>query len=232
MKVSSATEFVYMKPHSRSRTLTLTQVGKIADSLKRGSLAVLPTETGYMLAAIATSPKAIEQAFKAKGRAHSNVMHVACASLEMAESVGIIRQRAIRILGDLTPGPVTVIVEKTPLLPDELVTLNGTVGIRIPDHPATLQVINAVGMPLTATSLNNSGSAAQPLDKFDLEFLDWPRGAIYVVEDDESITFSSPSTLVRLVGESIEVLRQGPASAAEIHKVAGRTSYLEVADWS
>ncbi len=211
--------------------LTLSDVGKLADSIRNGSLAVLPTETGHMLAALATSEKAIEQAFKVKGRTASNVMHVACASLQMAERVGLINKRAIRLLGDLTPGPVTVVVEKTPLLPDRFVTLNGTVGIRIPDHPATLQIINAVGAPVTATSLNASGSAPKPLDSFDLQFLDWPENeVVYVVEDDSAIAYTKPSTLVRIVGGSIEILRPGPIAESEINRVADSPNYLEVAD--
>jgi L-threonylcarbamoyladenylate synthase len=113
-------------------------------------------------------------------------------------------------------------VNKTPLLPDRLVTLDGTVGIRIPDHPATLQVIGEVGVPLTATSLNAAGSATAPIEEFDLELLNWSSDEIvYVVEDDEAIVYDSPSTLVRVVGEAIEVLRPGPISESEVDRVAG-----------
>src|ERR1700722_3668695 len=103
-KGCTVTDFQYIRSRSRSGMLTLSDVGKLADSIRNGSLAVLPTETGHMLAALATSEKAIEQAFKVKGRTASNVMHVACASLQMAERVGMINKRAIRLLGDLTPG--------------------------------------------------------------------------------------------------------------------------------
>jgi L-threonylcarbamoyladenylate synthase len=231
--MDSVTQFEYLRPHSRSRLLRLSDVGRIADSLKRGGMAVLPTETGYMLAALATSPWAVERAFAAKGRNAAAVMHVACASLGMAETAGKLTRRALRLLGELTPGPVTVIVDKTPLLPDRLVTLDGTVGIRIPDYPATLQVIGEVGAPLTATSLNRSGSPAGPTDNFDLQFLDWPsEDVIYVLEDDESIAYSLPSTLVRVTGDATEVLRPGPIPEAEIHRVAELAGYLEVADWT
>jgi L-threonylcarbamoyladenylate synthase len=216
------TRFEYLRPHSRSRLLKLSDAGRIAGSLKRGCVAVLPTETGYMLAAMATSPAAVERVFAAKGRNAAAVMHVACASLAMAETVGRLTGRALRLLGEFTPGPVTVIVDKTPLLPDRLVTRAGTVGIRIPDYPATLQVIGEVGAPLTATSLNRSGSPAGPIGKFDLRFLDWPaEDTVYVLEDDESIVHSLPSTLVRVTGEAIEILRPGPIPEADIHRVAG-----------
>ena len=165
------TEFSYVEPKSSTGTVRLSDVEKIADNLKRGSLAILPTETGYMLAALATSTTALESAFTVKGRNASDVMHVACASLEMAETAGVLNQRAIRLLGDFTPGPLSVIVNKTDLLPDHLVALNGTVGIRIPDHAATLQVINAVGAPVTATSLNPSGSKPISVDRDSLQTL-------------------------------------------------------------
>jgi L-threonylcarbamoyladenylate synthase len=215
--------FVYLKPHSESGLLSWSDAARIADSLKQGSPAVLPTETGYMLAALATSQDAVKTAFAVKGRAGSAVMHVACGSLEMAGTVGILTERAIRLLGQLTPGPVSVIVSQTGLLPDDdgLVTLNGTVGLRIPDHPGTLQVINALGLPVTATSLNSSGSVLPSVDEASLRTLNWPeREVIYVVRDDEAIVYDSASTLVRLSHDSIEILRAGPISAAEIDRVS------------
>ena len=80
------TEFRHLKPFSATGVLKLADVGAIADNLRRGSMAVLPTETGYMLAALATSVPAIQQVFTAKGRNTANVMHVACGSLSMART--------------------------------------------------------------------------------------------------------------------------------------------------
>lgn len=212
------TQFAYRFPHTASRLLPLADVAQVADSLKQGLPAVLPTETGYMLAALATSEEAIKGAFAVKGRSPDAVMHVGCASMDMARAVGILTDRAARLLEHFTPGPLSVIVGKTDLLPDDLVTVNGTVGIRVPDHPATLQVINAVGVPLTATSLNSSGAQLTSVDEAELRTLAWPVGdVIYVVRDDAAIAYSSPSTLVRLTGEELEILRPGPISAAEIH---------------
>src|ERR1700742_4073154 len=213
------TEFVYVRPHSRSGTLTCAAVAEIADRLKHGALAVLPTETGYMLAALATSADAVKAAFTAKGRAASAVMHVACASLEMAGTVGVLTEPASRLLGQLTPGPVSVIVESAGLLADS----EGTVGLRIPDHPGTLQVISAAGSPLTATSLNSSGSQLPSVDEAALRTLNWPEAdVVYVVRDDDAVAYSSPSTLVRISDNSIEILRRGPITESDIRRVALR----------
>lgn len=217
------TEFRHLKPFSATGVLKLADVGAIAGKLRQGSMAVLPTETGYMLAALATSEPAIKQVFTAKGRNTANVMHVACGSLSMAATVGELSQAALRLLGEFTPGPVTVVVNKTPLLPDDFVTLNGTVGIRMPDHPATLQIINEVGAPLTATSLNVSGAGPAPDGKLEMRFMDWPDDVVYVLEDDDRIVYDSPSTLVRVTGEAVEILRQGPVPESEILRVANQS---------
>src|SRR5215469_13878245 len=173
--------------------LTLSDVARIADSLRSGSLAVLPTETGYMLAALANSMPAIERAFAVKQRDPAQVMHVACASVAMAASVGKLTPAALRLLGAFTPGPLSVIVAKTAALPDRLVTVNGTVGIRVPDHPGTLN---------------------------------WPVGeTVYVVEDDEAISYGTGSTLVRLTGaDDVEILRPGPVSESDIDEAMCVTS--------
>jgi L-threonylcarbamoyladenylate synthase len=183
-----------------------------------------------MLAALATSLPAVERAFAVKYRKHAQVMHVACASLAMAAEIGVLTPPALRLLGEFTPGPVSVVVPKTALLPDRLVTMDGTVGIRVPDHPATLQVIGEVGTPLTATSLNVSGSAPALVSDLELESLNWPAGdTVHVVADDDAISYQTGSTLVRAVGPDVEILRAGPISESRVREAASGSSYLEAA---
>jgi L-threonylcarbamoyladenylate synthase len=168
-----------------------------------------------------TSIDAVKKVFAVKQRDISNTMHIACSSLEMAQVYGRLSGPALRLLGELTPGPLTVVVDQTGLLPEGYVTRNGTVGIRIPDHPATLQVIATLGVPVTATSLNRSGEPSTP-DREALESLDWPSSEpVIVVEDLRPPAFSLPSTLVRVTGSGIEILRQGPISAETVGLVAG-----------
>jgi len=123
----------------------------------------------------------------------------------------------VRVLGALTPGPVTVVVQRSSLLPDRLVTLDGTVGIRVPDHPATLQVIAEVGEPLTATSLNESGAAYTAPDQTTLDRLDWPaEHVVYVINGMDTASYPLPSTLVRMTSSGPEILRPGPISKETI----------------
>lgn len=210
-------EFIFLRPRPESGTLRLADVATVAAHLRQGGLAVLPTETGYMLAALATSEPALIRAFAVKAREHAQVMHVACASISMVETVGVLTARATRLLGEFTPGPLSLIVEKTPRLPDRLVTMNGTVGIRVPDHPSTLQVIAEAGAPLTATSLNASGEPAIAVDEAGLGQLGWPDGeVVFVVQDPAAQRYEAASALVRVTGAAPEILRPGPIGEAEI----------------
>lgn len=209
--------FRFLAPASQSGMLRLADADQVAEHLRNGGLAVLPTETGYMLAALATSMPALRAAFDVKQRDYANPMHVACASIDMASRFADITPVARILLGTFTPGPLTVVVRQTDALPGELVTLRGTVGIRVPDHPATLQVILALGAPITATSLNRSGEEGRAFDREVLDELAWGDNSdVPVVEDKAAVRYDVPSTLVRLTGPTVEVLRRGPVGAEEI----------------
>lgn len=205
-------DFKFIDVNERTGLLRLVDLDRVARSLQAGGLAVLPTETGPMLAALCTSLDALAEAFRVKRRDPTHVMHIACSSLDMARRYAVIGPDAQQILGSLTPGPVTVVVPQTDALPRSFVTVNGTVGIRVPDNPSTLQVIAAVGAPLTATSLNVSGEETKPMEEA-LPSLDWRDGShVFVVRDPTAVAYSSPSTLVRLTGSHLEVLRPGPVT--------------------
>jgi L-threonylcarbamoyladenylate synthase len=204
-----------------SRLLRLGDVSAIAERLLRGELAVLPTETGHMIAALATSRPALLKVFAFKNRPLTNPMHVACASLAMADEFAVLSPQARLLVATFTPGPLTVVVPQRPVLPDDLVTLDGTVGIRVPDHPATLQVIAAVGAPLTATSLNLSGEESRPLSAESLAAFDFADDDTLVVVDNEAIRHAAASTLVRIDGGKVDVLREGPVSRTEVEEALG-----------
>ncbi|GAA4456242.1 L-threonylcarbamoyladenylate synthase [Phytohabitans houttuyneae] len=209
--------FNFLAPATQSGLLRLGDAEFVAGRLRDGGLAVLPTETGYMLAALATSLPALRAAFDVKERDYAHAMHVACASIGMAARYARLSADARRLMGAFTPGPLTVVAQQTGALPDEMVTLGGTVGIRVPDHPATLQVIATLDAPITATSLNRSGEETRPFDRDLLEELPWGDAHdIPVVEDKAAVRYAAASTLVRLTGPAPEVLRQGPITADQI----------------
>jgi L-threonylcarbamoyladenylate synthase len=211
------TSYDLLFPDPQTRLLAPAEAAAVAAALHRGGLAVLPTETGYLLAAAATSTDAVGRAFAVKQRGLAHAMHIACASVRMAADYAVLTPPARLLLRTFTPGPLSVVVRQRGPLPDGYVTLNGTVGIRIPDHPAARQVIAALGQPVTATSLNRSGEETRPVDAAVLDSFDWQGlDAVPVVVDNDAIAYRDPSTLVRLTGPDVEVLRSGPVSTEAI----------------
>ena len=214
------TQLEYLPAPTPAGTLRLAAVARIADVLRGGGLAVLPTETGYMLAAVATDVDAVTGVFTAKKRSLEHPMHVACASLSMAARYADMTPMGARLLGALTPGPCTVVAASTGRLPDRLVTMNGTVGIRIPDHPATLQVLAELGVPLTANSVKESGTAYRAPDRAMLAELAWPAGrTVCVVDAGDTASFGLASTLVLTTGAEPVILRQGPVTLETMRQV-------------
>lgn len=213
--------FELLAPDPSSGLLDPDAAARVAAALRRGGLAVLPTETGHLLAAAATSVAAVRRAFEVKQRSLAQPMHIACSSLAMAAEYAVLTPLARRLLAAFTPGPLSVVVEQTGRLPDRYVTVDGTVGIRIPAPACTRQVIEVLGEPVTATSLNRSGEESRPVDRPLLESLDWPPGeAVHAVVDNAAVRYPAASTLVRLTGPDLEILRPGPVGERELRAAA------------
>jgi L-threonylcarbamoyladenylate synthase len=117
------------------------------------------------------------------------------------------------------PGPLTVVGRSRGAVPDVLTAGTGTLGARIPDAPATLQILQALGRPLSATSHNLSGEAPDP-DPVKAAQRLHGSDAIHVVVDPAAATYDKPSTLVRFDEDGFEVLRHGPVTEAAIAAAA------------
>jgi L-threonylcarbamoyladenylate synthase len=226
------TTFDLLSPGPTTRLLEPAGVERVVAVLRAGGLAVLPTETGHLLAAAVTSAAAIRATFAVKQRPLTATMHLACSDVEMAAGYADLGAAARRVLAAFTPGPVSVVLPRAERLAGaagEYVTQDGTVGIRIPEPPATRQVIEALGVPVTATSLNRSGEESRPVDRGLLESFDW-QGAEVVpaVVENAAVTYPLASTLVRLTGADVEILRPGPVDEGRIRQVlAARTEPAE-----
>lgn len=133
----------------------LEQAGEIVQD---GGLVVYPTETVYGLAANAIDETAVSRVFEAKGRNRSKPISMAVRDVETAREFVTLSQREQAFMEDFLPGPVTVVVERGPAVPDVLTAGRDRVGIRIPDHELALSLADVAG-PITATSANISGTS-------------------------------------------------------------------------
>jgi len=128
-----------------------------AAAVRAGDAVVYPTETVYGLGADATDPSAVGRVFDLKGRSRSKPLSVAVPSVARATRHTRPTARAERFMRAFLPGPVTVVVERGPDLPDVLTAGADRVGVRVPAHDRALSFLAAADRPVTATSANRSG---------------------------------------------------------------------------
>ncbi len=121
-----------------------------------GELIVYPTETVYGLGADALAPGAVEAVFAAKDRDRAKPISMAVPTIAAAAEHTDPTDRERAFMTEFLPGPVTVVLEAGPAVPEALTAGRGRVGIRVPDHELALAVLERTG-PLTATSANVSG---------------------------------------------------------------------------
>jgi release factor glutamine methyltransferase len=133
------------------------RVTVLAGALKKGAIVGVPTDTVYGLAARWDSPAGVRGLFAAKGRADEQIVAAVFASVKHVEQVlPDLEPSAARVIGALLPGPYTFIV-KTEVPRAPLVGTADSLGVRVPDHPALLDIVAALGVPLAATSANLTG---------------------------------------------------------------------------
>jgi L-threonylcarbamoyladenylate synthase len=133
-------------------------VDRAVAALRAGRLVVLPTETVYGLGADASNPLALRQVFAAKGRPVDHPLIVHVADLAAAEILGWLPPLARTLAARFWPGPLTMVVRRRSGVVDEATGGLPTVGLRVPDHPLTLQVLQAFDGGVAAPSANRFGS--------------------------------------------------------------------------
>lgn len=139
----------------------LTYCKEIKKTLNEGKLVCFPTETVYALAAKATCPNAIKRIYQLKGRTETKPLALFIKNIEEAKQYVELDNRALRLLKEFAPGPLTLILPKKQpsLLPETLNPGHTTLAIRIPDHPIAQEILASTS-PLVATSVNPSGLPA------------------------------------------------------------------------
>jgi L-threonylcarbamoyladenylate synthase len=143
-------------------------IERAADRIRAGGLVVYPTETVYGLGADATDSAAVGRVFEAKGRDRDKPLSMAVPDLPAAAPYVHLTGTERAFCDRFLPGPVTVVVERTDHVPDELVAGGDRVGLRVPDHEVARRLAAAADRPVTATSANLSGGgSARGVDEVD-----------------------------------------------------------------
>jgi L-threonylcarbamoyladenylate synthase len=129
-----------------------------AEQLIAGGVIAMPTDTVYGIAASLAHPEALRRIFEIKGRPEHMPLPVLVASPAMAQHLASQITDDIELLLDrYWPGPLTVVVPANPGIPVEVTAGGSTIGLRMPNHPLAIDVINRAGGAIACTSANRSG---------------------------------------------------------------------------
>lgn len=197
---------------------TKANIEHCADLLKNGEIIGMPTETVYGLACSALDENAISKVFRVKGRPQDNplIIHVASFKqmLPLVKNVPTITQ----ILADkFWGGPLTIIFDKSNLVPYMATAGLETVAIRIPSHKVTLDLINKTGVPIAAPSANTSG---KPSPTSAMHVYNDLNGKIPVILDGGECEYGLESTVIKIDDDThITLLRPGAVTVEMLREV-------------
>jgi L-threonylcarbamoyladenylate synthase len=187
--------------------------------LRDGEVVAFPTETVYGLGADATNAKAVAKIFELKKRPRFDPLIVHIARKEsVADLARSVPAQARLLMDRFWPGPLTVILEKTEIVPDIVTAGLQTVGIRMPGHPVARDLIERLGRPIAAPSANPFGymsttSAGDVARLFD-------RGLPLILDGGPS-SYGIESTIVSVRDGVVRLHRHGSVSVEELTSVVG-----------
>jgi len=188
-------------------------IEKAAEIIRSGGLVVFPTETVYGLGANALNPSAVRKIYALKGRPATSPLIVHVFSIDQARALAANwSDDADRLARQYWPGPLTLVVPKNPIVPDDVTAGLPTVGLRVPRHPVALALLRAADLPIAAPSANRfthlSPTTAQHVRNAfgdDTPFL----------LDGGPCEVGLESTVIAVTDDGLEVLRPGMAFVDE-----------------
>lgn len=194
-------------------------IRRAAGILRAGGLVAFPTETVYGLGADARSAPACAKIFAVKQRPHFDplIVHV-LDELALEEVCDFRDARAKRLASEFWPGPLTLVLPKTPAIPDIVTSGLSTIAVRVPAHPVARALLAESRLPIAAPSANPFGCVSPT----EAEHVERSLGAeIDLVLDGGACTVGVESTIVDLSGERPALLRPGGIAVERIEEIAG-----------
>jgi len=192
------------------------EIEKARDLLLRNEVVAIPTETVYGLAGNALSEIAVSKIFEAKNRPHFDplIVHVSSVS-EVSNYVEETPELAFNLMEHFWPGALTVLLPKKSCIPDLTTSGLKEVGIRIPNHPVTLELLTSLPFPLAAPSANPFGyispTSAQHVS-------DQLGEKIPYILNGGNCSLGIESTVLRVQHNEIEILRLGGISVEDLQR--------------
>ena len=190
-----------------------------AGILAAGGLVGFPTDTVYGLAADALSPAAVARVYRSKQRpANQPLILLLAESGEAPAYVTGIDRLTRQLMDEFWPGQLTLVLNRTPIVPDITAGGRGSIGLRVPGHPVARDLVRALGRPVVGPSANRSG---RPSPTCAADVLAELGGDIDAVLDGGPASLGVESTVLDLTVRPPVVLRVGAVSVGRLQRTAG-----------
>lgn len=193
-------------------------ISQCAEMLRNGDIVAFPTETVYGLGASALSPTAAGKIFAAKGRPATNPLIIHVADKEQIETVAEVSEASKKLIDELMPGALTLVMPRKSVVPDIVTAGFETVAVRMPDHPVALKLIKEAGVPVCAPSANTSSRPSPTLAEHVYDDL---CGRIPVILDGGKCPLGMESTILDMTVSPPRVMRAGSVEVSKIEKIIG-----------
>ncbi len=187
----------------------------LATVLLDGGLIAIPTDTVFGLACIYDNKEAIEKIKRLKGRDEGKPLPMMCSCLAMVKTVAETDEKIERVINRLTPGALTMILNKKDTLSDYVTNGLATIGIRIPDDKDILRLIDYLAKPILVTSCNISG---EPSIRYYSDVIAIFEDKIDVIVRKDAMS-EVASTIVDLTCKPLKILREGAITKGMIEEI-------------
>ena len=191
-----------------------TEIEKLAEILKNDGVISVPTDTVYGVCARINSKKAHDNLVKTKNRPNTKPFPIMCSDKEQIKSIAIVNEKAEKLIKEFMPGPITLILEKRPEMPEYVNNGKPTIAVRMATSKAVKELIIKTGCPIFMSSANQSGEpTCTNLDEIEKKCSNLD-GMM-----EGTVKFGKVSTIVDCVSKELKILRKGPITIEQIRKV-------------
>ena len=201
---------MYLSINSQNPQMRL--IKKAVDILQGGGVIIYPTDTVYGLGCALSNKKGIDRIYEIKRRSRKRPLSFVCADLKDISRYARVSDFAYKTMKRLLPGPYTFILEASRLVPKTILPKRLATGIRVPDNKICLALVRELGQPIISTSVSTEdgevlSNPVEIKDKF---------GHSVDLIIDGGILVSEPSSIISLVDDTIEIIREGKGDVSSL----------------
>ncbi len=193
------------------------------EALAAGDVIAFPTDTVYGLGCRIDEERAVRRIYDIKARLPTDPLPVLIAEVVQLDEVATaVSHGARKLIERFWPGPLTIVVARSPRVPAQVTGGGDTVAVRLPNHPVPRGLVRGVGVPIVGTSANSHGRPAPVTAQqvvFDLG------DQIHLVLDGGRTPIGVESTVVDVTGPSLRIVREGAIPADVVRAAEAQTQF-------